>query len=63
MYYNFGRTGNPILDAERYYSDLENSCIAHEETLKAEYNELVYYDEINPAEISVEDYINMHWDD
>ena len=59
MYY----TDNPVLDAERHYSALENSCIAHEEALKAEYNEKVFYEEIDPSEISVEDYIDIHWND
>ena len=59
MYY----TDNPILDAEHYYTALENSCIAHEEALKAEYDEKVFYEEIDPNEISVEDYIDIHWND
>ena len=63
MYYKYGRTDNPTLDAERYYPMLEDSCIAREEALKAEYNEKVWYEEINPAEISVEEYIDIHWYD
>lgn len=59
MYY----TNNPILDAERYYTDLENSCIAREEALKAEYNDKIFYEEIDPAEISMEEYIDIHWND
>lgn len=59
MYY----TDNPILDAERYYTALENGCIAREEALKAEYNDLVWYEEIDPNEISVEEYIDIHWTD